>query len=42
VPALALAVGEPADRQQIRRLEEPDAVREGQALAFGELPGNVR
>jgi hypothetical protein len=26
VPALALAVGEPADRQQVRSIEQADAV----------------
>ena len=41
MPLLALAIGEPADRQQIRRLEQAHAVVETQALAGVELVGDV-
>jgi hypothetical protein len=33
VTLLALAIGEPADRKQIRRLEQPHAVVEREPLA---------
>ena len=38
---LALAVGEPADGEQIRRLEQPDAVVEVETHAGVELLGDV-
>ena len=38
---LALAVGQPADGEQIGRLEQPDAVVEIEALAGVELLGDV-
>ena len=41
VPALALAVGEVADGQQIRALEEPDAVLEREALPSVDLRRDV-
>ena len=41
VALLALAVGQPADGEQIRRLEQPDAVGEIEAHAGVELLGDV-
>ena len=38
---LALAIGQPADGEQIRRLEQADAVVERQPLAGVELVGDV-
>ena len=41
VTALALAIGQPAERQQIRRLEQPHAIVERQPLARVDLVGDV-
>src|SRR5262249_37078057 len=41
VALLALAIGQPAHRVQVWRLEQPDAVIEGQALAGLDLRGDV-
>ena len=41
VPPLALAVGEPADGEQVRSVEQADAVLERQACAAFQLVGNV-
>ena len=41
MPPLALAVGQPADGQQIGRVEQPHAVVEVEALAGVELVGDV-
>ena len=41
MPLLALAVGEPADGEQVGAVEQPDAVARDQALAGVELVGDV-
>jgi hypothetical protein len=41
VPFLSLAIGEPAHGQQIRTVEQPDAVVERQPFAGGELVSDV-
>ena len=41
VPPLALAIGQPSQRQQVRRLEQPDTVVECQALAGLDLSGDA-
>ena len=42
MPAFALAVGEPADRQQIRRLEQTDAVGQVEPQTGVEFFSDVR
>jgi hypothetical protein len=42
VALLALAVGEPADRQQVAGFEEPNSVLEGQPLTCLEFVGDVK
>ena len=41
MPLLALAVRQPAERQQVGTVEQPDAVVERQAVAGVELGGDV-
>src|SRR5204863_10208151 len=41
VALLALAVGEPAERERVGAVEQADAVLERQALAGVEFPGNI-